>query len=325
VAVEDSATPVRRTSFTSVDEDEITEFIRQTYVEHRSTFGHVREGASYSARAAEADDIAADNVRSTIDYAGTTDPMDAFLSFVVYSGTVRLSRGADDLVVGPGGTSYYPLERTHQFELVDVGARGVRLPMERLRQAAELMGLPGGRLRLEGAHPVSAAMERYWRATVGLVHGALMEDDSPLATPLLREELVRMTSVAALHTFPNTAMSQHHVAGPGDVTPAAVRRAAEHIEANAHRPLTLAEIAEVAGTGVRALQYGFRRHLGTTPLTYLRRVRLERAHRELLAADPSRGDTVRAIASRWGFAKPSHFAAAHLEAFGELPSQTLRG
>jgi transcriptional regulator GlxA family with amidase domain len=132
-----------------------------------------------------------------------------------------------------------------------------------------------------------------------------------------------MTAVAALQVFPNTTMSQHKPRGPGDVAPGTVRRALAYIEENAHLPLSLSDIAEAAGTGPRALQYAFRQHLDTTPLAHLRRERLHRAHRELQAATPLRGDTVTAIATKWGFSKPGHFAAAHRMAYGELPSETL--
>jgi transcriptional regulator GlxA family with amidase domain len=59
-------------------------------------------------------------------------------------------------------------------------------------------------------------------------------------------------------------------------------------------------------------------------LEYLRRVRLDHAHRDLLAADPS-VDTVMAIAGRWRFSHAGRFSIAYREAFGTPPSQTLRG
>jgi AraC-like DNA-binding protein len=59
----------------------------------------------------------------------------------------------------------------------------------------------------------------------------------------------------------------------------------------------------------RSVQYTFRRHLGTTPLEYLRRVRLDRAHRDLHAADPA-VDTVMAIAGRWRFGHVGRFSIA---------------
>ena len=66
-----------------------------------------------------------------------------------------------------------------------------------------------------------------------------------------------------------------------------------------------------------------RRHLDTTPYGYLRRVRLERAHRDLQAGSPA-DTSVAAVAGRWGFADLGRFAAQYRTAFGRLPSQTLR-
>ncbi|WP_308405175.1 helix-turn-helix transcriptional regulator [Streptomyces sp. B93] len=92
---------------------------------------------------------------------------------------------------------------------------------------------------------------------------------------------------------------------------------------HADQPLTVAEIAAAAHVTVRALQYAFRRHLGTTPLAYLRRTRLAHAHRDLQAADPLGGATVADIAARWGFAHPGRFAALYRDAYGTSPSHTL--
>ncbi|MFB9895286.1 helix-turn-helix domain-containing protein [Planobispora takensis] len=50
-------------------------------------------------------------------------------------------------------------------------------------------------------------------------------------------------------------------------------------------------MARAVGTSPRAVQYAFRRHLGTTPTGYLRRARPERAHRDLQAAGPATGRT----------------------------------
>ncbi len=62
-----------------------------------------------------------------------------------------------------------------------------------------------------------------------------------------------------------------------------------------------------------------------TPIAYLRRVRLERAHRDLRAADPRAGTTVAEIAARWGFAPHGRFAALYQSCYGHAPSHTLGG
>lgn len=68
----------------------------------------------------------------------------------------------------------------------------------------------------------------------------------------------------------------------------------------------------------------FRRHLDTSPMTYLRQIRLRRAHRDLLTGDPTR-DTVAEIAIRWGFAHTGRFSQVYRIEFGQSPSVTLRG
>jgi len=63
--------------------------------------------------------------------------------------------------------------------------------------------------------------------------------------------------------------------------------------------------------------------LGAWPAA-LRRVRLARAHADLLAAKPGDGRTVTAIAARWGFPGASRFTSRYREVYGVPPSRTLR-
>ncbi|MGQ4615841.1 AraC-like ligand-binding domain-containing protein [Nocardia sp. R7R-8] len=102
-----------------------------------------------------------------------------------------------------------------------------------------------------------------------------------------------------------------------------IARAVELIEAHAHEPLTVDDIAYAVGIGPRALQDGFRRYYNTTPTAYLREIRLHRVRTELLQADPT-VTTVTDVAVRWGFLHLGRFSAAYSRRFGETPSQTLR-
>ncbi|WP_421106244.1 helix-turn-helix transcriptional regulator [Streptomyces sp. NEAU-S77] len=104
-------------------------------------------------------------------------------------------------------------------------------------------------------------------------------------------------------------------------SPAMLRRALAHIDDHADQPVTVA----AARVTVRALQYAFRRHVNTTPLAHLRRVRLSRAHHDLLNTDPGGGATVTEIAARWGFWHPGRFAALYRETYGRSPHRDLRG
>lgn len=73
----------------------------------------------------------------------------------------------------------------------------------------------------------------------------------------------------------------------------------------------------------RTVQNSFRSVAETTPLNYLRSVRLNGVRRALMstrACELSIGDA----AAQWGFYHLSHFAAEYQELFAELPSQTAR-
>jgi transcriptional regulator GlxA family with amidase domain len=95
------------------------------------------------------------------------------------------------------------------------------------------------------------------------------------------------------------------------------------MEAEAGRPLTNSMLAAAASVSVRTLQESFRRYLGSSPMVYLREIRLRRAHEDLRAADPS-ATTVAVVARRWGFTHMGRFAAAYQAAYGEAPSAALR-
>jgi AraC-like DNA-binding protein len=83
------------------------------------------------------------------------------------------------------------------------------------------------------------------------------------------------------------------------------------------------ELCERLQVSRRTLQNSFRSVAETTPLNYLRSVRLNGVRRLLMstrACELSIGDA----AAQWGFYHLSHFAAEYQELFAELPSHTAR-
>ena len=60
--------------------------------------------------------------------------------------------------------------------------------------------------------------------------------------------------------------------------------------AGPYATMLLADLARVAGTSARSLQYAFREQYGTTPTRYLRQVRLDRARDDLAQAHGSVAD-----------------------------------
>jgi transcriptional regulator GlxA family with amidase domain len=146
--------------------------------------------------------------------------------------------------------------------------------------------------------------------------------DSVLSQPMVGlpfvDSLVRGLLLAAEHPYRSVVTGKTQ-----SVSPRAIRAAVEIIEAEAHLPLTVSSIARRCHVSVRSLQQDFRRYVGTSPMAYLRRVRLRRAHQSLLESDPLT-TCVASIAYEWGFTNLGRFAAAHRARYDEPPAATLR-
>ncbi len=113
----------------------------------------------------------------------------------------------------------------------------------------------------------------------------------------------------------NTAPAPHQL-------PACLPRADRYIRENLTHEIGLADIADAAGVSTRALESAFRRHWHTTPVTHIRNLRLDTAHRMLTA--PVDGTSVTEAALASGFSHLGRFSQGYSRRFGELPSQSLR-
>jgi AraC-like DNA-binding protein len=253
------------------------------------------------------------------------EPFSDLMAILIRRGSLTIRGHHQQATIGPGEVgAYLPLVDL-QFIAPTISVECVRLPLSELSTiAAERVGIDPHDFRLEGMTPITAAKARYWRSLLLFVGREISADSSALASRLVQVETARMVAASAITVFPNTALRVAHTPSPGRVEPAALRRAIAFVDANAQQPITVQDMAAAASTTPRALQHAFARHRDTTPTGYLRRVRLEHAHRELQAADPVDGTTVGSVAARWGFASPGRFAAQYREAFGALPSHTLR-
>lgn len=100
-----------------------------------------------------------------------------------------------------------------------------------------------------------------------------------------------------------------------------VDKACELMLSHNDEPLSILDVCSRLGTSRRKLNYAFQDVLGTSPVKYLRSLRLNGVHRNLRQAGP--GTTVQDVAAHWGFWHLSQFAQDYKRLFGELPSQTL--
>lgn len=177
-------------------------------------------------------------------------------------------------------------------------------------------------VRLRDHRPVDDAAARRLRAAIDHLDHAVLSDPVAAASPLLLGAAARYVAAQVLAAFPSTAVLHAGTTDSRDAHPAALRRAVAFIEDNADRDITPAQVASWAHVSVRSLQVAFRRHLDTTPMAFLREVRMARVRRELVEGDGCVG--VAEIATRWGFLHQGHFGQAYRRAYGETPGATLR-
>jgi AraC-like DNA-binding protein len=186
-------------------------------------------------------------------------------------------------------------------------------------------GMPSGQaplpIRFSSFRPVDARSVRVWKDTVNYVQNLVLADDT-MVTELVLGHAGRLLAAVTLSAFPNTATAAPTPYDRTDHHPALLRRAIAFMDANAANDVGLADIAAAVHVTPRAVQYMFRRHLETTPLQYLRRLRLHYAHQDLLAADRME-DTVTAIAARWGFMHTGRFAVLYRQAYGRSPHTSI--
>jgi AraC-like DNA-binding protein len=249
----------------------------------------------------------------------------ALLLNTTQSGRLRVAGGDATIETEIGRPCLMPPGRPWLVHGERFTTRAVRIDWTMLDAAAASLGREGRTVRFTGYLP-RPGTDAYLSSVIDHVGDTVLNglDSAP---SLLFREAARSLAVAALLTFPNDLLDD--LADParppvGGAEPATVRRAIEFMDAHAHEDLTVSDVAEAARVGVRGLQAAFRKHRGEAPLLYLRRARMGGAHRDLQAGDPTRGDTVGAIAARWGFVNAGRFAVEYRQIHGRSPSATLR-
>jgi AraC-like DNA-binding protein len=190
-----------------------------------------------------------------------------------------------------------------QLELENLLGEELARPLE---FSAELdLTTPGGQTMIRALRVIDEASD---------------QEGGPLAHPLAMQRLEQVLMHSLLFAQPHN----HSAALAGPSSAAGVRpvsQAVELLRGSPAHPWTVAELAAEVSLSVRSLQEGFRRSLDTTPMAYLRRLRLEMVREELAAPGTV---SVTEVASRWGFVHLGRFAAAYRSEFAERPSDTMR-
>ena len=166
---------------------------------------------------------------------------------------------------------------------------------------------------IERAREFSLRLDNSVHAHGGLLSGLMMkiydefrhvDSASPVAIQGLAMEMF-------------AAVSRHHPNRSGRQPQRWLARAVELLRESFTEHLTLTQVASAAGVHPVYLAREFRRFHGCTIGEYIRRLRVERACRQLSSADES----LATIAAAAGFSDQSHFSRTFKRIMGMTPAQ----
>ena len=278
-----------RISIDTKDPEEAHGYLQSTYVEHSVQLSGNSDAFRFRHHITDGGNFFVARYEHSMNCRVDTDPFGYLLADRCSAASLRLQAGHEELAPAVG-----------ELFLLDP-ASPMRIHWDEFR--AGLVKLDLGvvqRVAVEACgNPHSAGALRLVAGGLGGARPALA-GAHPLREPRLLSQRARLRKPADLLPHDAAArrdragdLPEHHDGGdperPGGADASAVRRAVAFIDDHAGEPIGLTEIAAAARLGSRAVQEAFRRHLDTTPMAYLRRVRLERVHRELQVADPAWG------------------------------------
>jgi AraC-like DNA-binding protein len=145
--------------------------------------------------------------------------------------------------------------------------------------------------------------------------------------PLANQRVAEQFSTALLNALlygQGSNLSAALARPAASLAPRFVRRVETYIRHHYAEAITIERLAALAGVSTRTLFSGFRDFRNTTPMAYLKQVRLEHARSALQSGAAFTSAGVTQVAFNCGFSHLGRFAADYRAQFGELPSATAR-
>ncbi|NIH80751.1 AraC family transcriptional regulator [Amycolatopsis viridis] len=236
--------------------------------------------------------------------------------------TVEQNGVRRSFVAGEAGVAFVPQAPVLVQWSADSWQYHVKLPKDLLEaHAAKLTGhTAGGEIRFDLTFGLGSGPGQALVATAGFLYAELTRPGGIGTIPAACHELESALMTQLLMTLPSQISPALH-SKPAHTRLSKIREVVDYIDNHPGDEITTADLAAMAGVSARALQAGFQEVVGMSPTAYLRGVRLDRVHLELLGGAQG---TVTEIAARWGFFHPGRFARQYRERFGQLPSDTAR-
>jgi len=314
------------TEFQSDDVDRVRDFLGNHFTEHVLKVEGRARHVDTVLRAVSVGDVSVNYVEfaEPVEIEQTV-PEPIFMIGRPLKGELEVRNGDDYISGGPPRGAVLSMHRPNLIRgfTPDLQFRVVRLERESLeRQLSTWIDREiKDPLHFDFPLPADTDAGRAWWGYVEHLWTNALNGTFAVA-PLLLSEASRMTKamLLSLQSHNYSALLREGVSA---AAPFYVRRAEDYMNARASEAITMEDLVTASGVSARSLYAGFRRFRGTSPMAYLKWLRLDRAHADLRSAGP--GDTtVRQIAQRYGFAHLGHFSDAYRRKYGHPPSQTLR-
>lgn len=266
-----------------------------------------------------------------LDYAVATDitvgeAADAYTVHMTTSGQAHVEIDGDDhlitaffaLVVSP--RMAYRLHVEHDSPQMIIRIERTAVERQLSRMLGRSLEAP---IVFEPVGDLTADSASRWHGALNILSAEVMSPSSLIQQGVGAVSLEELIISTLLYIQPHS-YTQSLVGEPRRSGRAAVRRSLEYIERHLAEPISLDDLAGHARMSPRSIQAGFREDLDTTPIAYIRDLRLDRVRQTLMSALPEDGLNVTDAAQRWGFTHLGNFSGIYRKRFGESPSQTLR-
>lgn len=256
------------------------------------------------------------------------DPLGYYSVHLPLRGRGRVTFREEDVVTDTHRAAVFgPDDKPNMHWSSELAQLAVKIPAGRLHDhLRHLIAVPTGRelvfarsMGTPGEH-TAVLPDAGWMGMLRTVVGIIDNQRERSISPVLSDQLEQMLLSGLLLTQPNS-YSEILASPVPSASPNAVAQAIDLVEADPGGNWTVPRLAQQTGVSVRSLQEGFRRIKGTTPMAFLREVRLEHVHRMLV--DPgTRHQSITEIALDTGFTHLGRFAAEYFQRYGVKPSQT---
>jgi AraC-like DNA-binding protein len=305
--------------------DQMWSFLDARYYHSRLSLADPRQQLDAHLTAARLGPVTLGNYRFGPELDICIPDIDSYQIIIPLAGRMRSKQDTHDpLVVTPHRAVLYQ-PGTTIYDRMGKGCRVLGIKVEPAALHAQLARMLDGPVsfapQLESPIDLSRGAGLGWARLVRVLAADALQPQGLAPHALMRNRFVELMLAGLLLSAEHRYRDDLAAAPQTNASPRTVRRVREVIDAHPETPFTLADLAEIAGVGPRALQLAFQRHVGTSPMRYLREVRLARVHRDLRAP---KATTVAAAAYAWGFGHLGRFSALYRERYGVHPSESLR-